>query len=268
MEGYWGPLKWIRVFKNNQLAAYDADQKNQADLKKVSDDTYAAEKLAEKSGTATDEYRQAKKASDAAWEAYWNAVRDARLAFPRERKHVLPTRFGNILRAFETYSYDVYGIDSIPGWLRLSGVIPEDFQKLIANARAEVDFFLNNCLLLSAIGVVTLIATVWSVMGLWLPLAAPDFHISWLLAGEVAPVLAVACYHMAVSRAPAWGNLVRSAFDLYLPNLAKQMGYALPATLGEQTRFWKKIDDMFLYSKPVPDVFRRPPPPADDDKSG
>ena len=60
---------------------------------------------------------------------------------------------------------------------------------------------------------------------------------------------------MARSRASAWGDLVRSAFDLYLPNLAKQMGYTLPGTIEERRKFWSKMNSVFLYNNAVPAKF-------------
>lgn len=278
MEGYWGPFKWIAFFQKRQDKAFADDVAGIAALKQTSDTTYAALKAADAQAKLTptqaaeEAAEKAKKASDAAWAAYWKGIRESRAKFPSKPTLVLPTMFGNVLRAFETYSLDVYGIDGIPGWLRLSGVIPESYQKLLDNARAEIDFFLNTCLLLAIIAVVALVAALTSALGVWNPLASPDLtnlEISWLLAAIEASILAFGCYRMALSRAPAWGDLVRSAFDLYLPNLAKQMGYVLPATPTERTKFWGGINGVFLYNDAVPAKYwTKAPAAVDDDKSG
>jgi len=63
--------------------------------------------------------------------------------FPDGIEWLLPTPFGNIIRAFEVYPRIVYGIEAIQGWNRLLAVIPKDYQDLIDNAKAQVDFWVN-----------------------------------------------------------------------------------------------------------------------------
>jgi hypothetical protein len=63
--------------------------------------------------------------------------------YPNDPEYILPTRFGNLIRAFETYSLNVYGVDAIPAWHRLSAVIPNDFAGKVDDARAEVNFWIN-----------------------------------------------------------------------------------------------------------------------------
>ena len=52
------------------------------------------------------------------------AVRRFRANWPPRRDLVLPTRFGNVIRAFENYANRVYGPDGIATWPRLFGVLP------------------------------------------------------------------------------------------------------------------------------------------------
>jgi hypothetical protein len=55
--------------------------------------------------------------------------------FPSEEELILPTRFGNAIRAFEDYSRQIYGADSIPLWVHLNTVIPKEFQTSVEDAR-------------------------------------------------------------------------------------------------------------------------------------
>ena len=48
-----------------------------------------------------------------------------------------------MISAFEGYSRVMYGIDAIPFWPHLSAVIPEDYQRSISSAKADVDFAVN-----------------------------------------------------------------------------------------------------------------------------
>ena len=50
---------------------------------------------------------------------------------PLRDDEVLPTRFGNAIRAFETYPSEIYGADAITIWLRLTSVMPKEFMQQI-----------------------------------------------------------------------------------------------------------------------------------------
>jgi hypothetical protein len=67
----------------------------------------------------------------------------------------------------------------------------------------------------------------------------------------VALIIAVAMYEGAIARAQSWGGLVKSVFDLYLPALAKQLGYRLPEKGDDRQRFWDAVNSMFLYLEPI-----------------
>jgi hypothetical protein len=59
-------------------------------------------------------------------------------------------------------------------------------------------------------------------------------------------------YEAAAERTRAWGDLVRSAFDLFLPELAKKMGYTLPSEREQRRWFWQDATSSFLYNMPMP----------------
>lgn len=70
-------------------------------------------------------------------------LKDLSEHFPDEERWLLPTSFGNTLRAFEVYPRIMYGIESICWWNRLLAVMPSDYRNLIDNAKAQVDFWVN-----------------------------------------------------------------------------------------------------------------------------
>ncbi|MGI8479482.1 MAG: hypothetical protein ACR2M2_06460, partial [Gaiellaceae bacterium] len=45
--------------------------------------------------------------------------------FPDDPSRLLPTRFGNVLRAWEDYSYNRWGLDAIPFWARVEPLLSE-----------------------------------------------------------------------------------------------------------------------------------------------
>src|SRR5262249_12273609 len=63
--------------------------------------------------------------------------------FPSKEDLVLPTSFGNVVRAYEDYSRVVYGFESINGWARLQGVMSKEFREVLSNDRSRVDLWLN-----------------------------------------------------------------------------------------------------------------------------
>jgi hypothetical protein len=60
--------------------------------------------------------------------------------FP-ERDNLLPTAFGNAIRAFETYPYTLYSIEGTEGWTRLLEVKSMDYRRLLESAKAQMDFY-------------------------------------------------------------------------------------------------------------------------------
>ncbi|XLV70449.1 hypothetical protein ACKZDW_05475 (plasmid) [Ralstonia syzygii subsp. celebesensis] len=155
---------------------------------------------------------------------YLGLRRKLALEYPEQRELVLPTRFGNVLRAFEMYAGNVYGVESIHAWPRLLAVVPKDYQETLADARAPVDFF------------VSLVFVSFVLGGVALARCAAEFPSGlhgiqpWWFAGvcTMAFVVSRLCYLAAVSTAIAWGETVKSAFDLYLPSLATALDMRCP----------------------------------------
>jgi hypothetical protein len=238
LEGYWGPFsraKWRELMRQRFVSERDALRTRYNELRILGE------------GKAPD-----------AESDYYARLWDFYVRFPYREDLVLPTRFGNVVRGFETYPLKVYGVDSIRAWLRLAGVVPKGMQSLVDNARAEVDFFVNVWLLSILFAVaasgrfVLWLVTSWPVSGVG--------NVQWLYPASV--VLAVGAawwsYEGAIARARPWGELIKSAFDLYLPALAKQLGYSLPDKRVDRERFWGAVTAMFLQLTPVePEVWPR-----------
>lgn len=177
------------------------------------------------------------------WEsAYYRAAELNRNAFP-DRGLVLATRFGNAIRSFEAYSTSMYEVDSIYVWSRLLAVVPKDYQTLMADARALVDFFVGLVVTLYVIATVAVFRAIYS----WAfcpndPLLGR--HI-WTVV--VALVVGSLCYRGAVSAAIKWGETVKGAFDVYLPKLAQALGFALPDSPDLQRKFWSEWSTQFRF---------------------
>jgi hypothetical protein len=66
---------------------------------------------------------------------------------PSRENDVLPTSFGNAIKAFEVYPRDIYGADGIVIWLRLASVMPKAFTDQIQGVRSQIDFLVSCCFL-------------------------------------------------------------------------------------------------------------------------
>ena len=160
--------------------------------------------------------------------------------FPDNEEYVLPTSFGNVLRSFEVYPRVMYGVDSIPAWSRLYAVIPKDYREALDDAKALMDFWIN--LLLASI----------LILGEYFSLAAINrqlnifsvFIVSFLVLASIV------AYNRATSSALAWGNLVRSSFDLFLDDLRLKLGYFNPESPTMQRKMWTSFSQAVYYTDP------------------
>jgi hypothetical protein len=171
--------------------------------------------------------------------------------FPDQARYLLPTPFGNALRAFEVYSRYMYGFDSIDGWGRLLAVIPKDYLELIDTAKGQVDFWVN-------LGFMFILLQIEYIVVAFL--TATPLHwgvvLLFIVLGTMAPL-------RATSSAREWGDLVKSAFDMYRFELLELLGFDLPKNRAEEKVLWNKYSQAIVYRLPqrLPDLKRTPSKP-------
>jgi hypothetical protein len=173
--------------------------------------------------------------------------------YPSSQSEVLPSRFGNIIRSFEVYPRQIYGVDSVPVWTRLASVIPKDFAGLLDDARAQVDCFVNLAYLASLVAIASLCRAAYEMDCQQMPTwrIFESLGCSHLVVSAAALVFAVSAYFWATVRVIAWGDLVKSAFDCYLPALMKQLGFEVPPTEAERQEFWREFSACITYQQPM-----------------
>jgi hypothetical protein len=178
-----------------------------------------------------------------------------RRAYPASEADVKPTAFGNAISAFEGYTYDVYRADAVPLWPRLLTVVSEDYQALIDDTKAFVDLWINLAALFLGLGLVSLLIAIagavrpnlFEALRPQLPIAGPNVGAAWYLIAIGALVVAFIAYRFATSLVPSWGECVDSAFDCFLPTLAKQLGYDVPRDTEGRRTMWTHICEQILY---------------------
>ncbi len=160
--------------------------------------------------------------------------------FPDTEEFVLPTRFGNTVRAFEVYPRVMYGFEGqTRGWNRLIGVMPQEYRDLVDAAKAKTDFWVNLWLLsiLMIFGYLAVVAYVRQIEVLWLPIAAL--------------MLAFFAARSAKKTAVEWGNLVRASFDIFLPELFSKVGFKTSGDGQREREIWTKFSQAVIYRSPA-----------------
>jgi hypothetical protein len=142
---------------------------------------------------------------------------------------LLPTRFGNALRAAESYSGDArrWGLDAGFWWTRLYLVLPDSVRGQVDNAQASLDQLVVLTILSAAFGLVALALSAAGLnLTVGLACAAGAFLLSWCT------------YRVAVPVVILQGELIRSCWDLFRGDLLTKLGWSMPPTLAAERQLW------------------------------
>jgi hypothetical protein len=175
-----------------------------------------------------------------------NEVRDRWLTFfppPGHWKHIRPTRLGNILRASELYAEDHYGLDAVVLWTRLRPLLQGPIVETLQDKKIAMDFML---LMTVYTGLFALI---------WCPILA-IFTNRWplfLLCATGFP-LAWLSYQNAVQNAVAYGEQIKTVFDLHRHELLKALGLKIPVEPDTERQLWQDLSLFFHINIPPTDV--------------
>ena len=184
---------------------------------------------------------------------------------PDNRKAVLPTRFGNTIRAFEAYSRVVYGFESVEGFNRVEPFIPDSLKDAVSAAKSRMDVWIN----------FSVLAVLFAVLALLEFNGVALCRKLWLVGAVV--LFVGATMHLARAAAYTWGVAIKSGVDIGLPKLAEDMGFELPSKGEDQHAFWLLLSQHFLlrdnrtlalldsyrkHPSPKHGVVRRKPPSA------
>lgn len=207
-----------------------------------------------------------------------DAYRRFYMNYPRRKDLVRATRLGNVLTAAEEYAYQVYRLDTIIWWPRLSPLLPETLRGQIDAALTPVIALVNLSFLLTLLALLGGPALVlMDLMGnnqpWWL----------FLLVFSGGLLLARLCYEAAVAQSNDYGSLLRVAFDLHRHKVLEEMHLARPDNLHEERRLWDALNQWVYRYIPTwesrwpldpsqfpeadnlyYDTYQAPPPPSPD----
>jgi len=166
--------------------------------------------------------------------------------FPRSRARVLPSHFGNVLRATSDHPTSRWGLDMSAAWPRIEMLLNEREQDLHATAKGQLNFFLNGALLVLVGG------------GVFALDHALHRSVLWIGALVAAIALSYALYRLAVGAAIRWGTEVRASVDLHRLELYEKVGLRAPREFAEErTTIAPLANACLLYGFEIPDGFMR-----------
>jgi hypothetical protein len=164
--------------------------------------------------------------------------------FPLREDLILPTRFGNAVRAMESHSYRRYGLDGVAVWPRLERLLSPEERELHVNAECNLAFFVNLSAGSATLGGALLLDAVIPGGG------------GGVLGGLIALALAACFYAAAVGAAKRWGTEVRSSIDIHRLGLYDSLGIPHPTTEAEERTVARHINRLLIYGVPLPDATR------------
>jgi hypothetical protein len=184
---------------------------------------------------------------------YYSAVADYSLIYPDIPSDVLPTSFGNILKAAENYSGERYGLDGVHFWPRLVEVISKDYKMTIDSVRNELSFLVNMSILsffFSLLCVIGMFISFWTAT-----VASGNLSVFAGVAVKAAEYLLAAAlgflscnlfYKASILSVGSFGLMIRSSFDLFRIDLLKRFGIKRPMDSDEEIHAWQKLNDMIV----------------------
>ena len=156
--------------------------------------------------------------------------------YPRNPDKVMPTRFGNAMKAAETYGNEQYDLDVALLWTRITAVASDPVRDQLNQSRSVIDFFVG----LWWLSIVFSVAAVFS--GLY-----HDHPVQWAYVGVALLIAPYFAYPRAIKATAWYREAVRALADLSRSDLAESMGLEMPDTLAEEREMWHALSNFVAW---------------------
>ncbi len=184
---------------------------------------------------------------------YYQIVSDYQLSYPENPDDVLPTRFGNTLKAAENYSGERYGFDGIHFWPRLVDVISPEYKLSIDNVRNELSFLVNMSTLSFLFSSLSVVAIFIALTSLDVKAGGPTEFVrsfiptlKYFAAFGLGIVSCVLFYKASILSVGSFGLMIRSAFDLFRFDLLKRFGIKRPSDSDKEFYIWQELNELIV----------------------
>jgi hypothetical protein len=186
-------------------------------------------------------------------EKYYQTVSEYQSSYPENPADILPTAFGNSLKAAENYPGERYGLDGIHFWPRLVDVIPTDYKLSIDNVRNELSFLVNMSILSFIFSIVCIPGMGFSLYKLSAESGSVITFLTVILElGKyfIAAALGIASctlfYKASIYSVSSFGLMIRSSFDLFRMDLLKKLGVERPRDSIEEFERWQELNELVV----------------------
>lgn len=175
--------------------------------------------------------------------------------FPEKEEEVLPFKFGNILKAAETYPMARYSMDSVPIWTRLLHVITPSYDSKIEQTHNQLSFLVNCAVLSILFSILGIAAALYQFilayiaagsinLGIYFISVNLPFNdyfqraIVYILVFIFSIFLSIIFHRASLLSVDEFGQMIRSAFDLFRFDLLKQLHLPLPNNSNNEIDTW------------------------------
>jgi len=171
--------------------------------------------------------------------------------YPANLNDVLPTQFGNTLRAAEDHALQRYGFDGPTLWPRLTHVIPDSYKATIDSTRNELSFLVNMSILSFIFSILCFLA-IFHVMANT-HVVSGNLAVFLAFAGVVAKYFIAAAfglvcfgffYNASIISLSSFALTIRASFDLFRLNLLKQLELIRPKNFDEEFDTWSNLNEL------------------------
>ena len=157
---------------------------------------------------------------------------------------LLPTRFGNALRAFERHPRSRWGLNGIAAWPHVEMLMSTDETAVHTDAKGDLAFFINGSLVALVAGC--------ALVADGIAHQPVDWYLLWLYVIPFA--LSAAFYKAAIGATIRWGSAVRASMDIHRLELYEKLGLRKPNDFtDERERIAPAVNGALLRAEAIPD---------------
>lgn len=171
-------------------------------------------------------------------------------AQPVESAEAMPTRLGIVLRHYESYAGDPFGLNAIQVMPYLARVARPDDMAYVNDQRSQMDLAVRMSVTAMAACLLTIVV-LWR-SGLWLFVALVPYAVSYL------------AYRGAVVAAGQYGRAVAVVIALNRFALYERLHFPLPGTAAAERAANGALNDLMDYNSEFMATYRHPRPPSDN----
>lgn len=173
--------------------------------------------------------------------------------YPAHLDDVLPTRFGNALKAAEDHAVQRYGFDGVTFWPRLIHVIPDSYKATIDSTRNELSFLVN-------MSILSVVFSFLCVMAIFHTMATTDVVsgnievfetfvgnvLKYLFATLLGMIGFAFFYNASIISLGSFTLTIRASFDLFRLDLLKKLELVRPNDFDEEFDTWENLNELIL----------------------